>query len=85
MINGLYYDMPNRMNYLFERAPKNVRKIRYANADYKPSSDDIGWERLSASPGTYQFVTSFQNILDYPQTWLQELFIKLAQKNTALF
>ena len=81
MTKGMYYSMPNRMNYIFERLPKNVRRVKYANAFYMQRKEDGRWTKLVQQAADYQYASSHENIMDFSESKLQDMFIKLAEKD----
>lgn len=85
MVKGMYYNMPGRMNYIFDRLPNNIRRIKYANAFYMQSKEDGRWTKLAPTPVDYQYVSSYNNIMDTSDSELHELFKNLAEKDTKFF
>lgn len=85
MTKGMYYSMPCRMNYIFERLPRNARRVKYANAFYMQRKEDNRWTKLVLKSPDYQYASSLENIMDYSESKLHDMFIKLAEKDTVFF
>ncbi len=85
MTKGMYYDMPCRMNAIFTRDSRNIRRIQYANAFYKPIAEDENlWLKMVPEAGEYQYASS-ANKMVFKDNELQEFFSELAKKDVSLF
>ena len=85
MTEGMYYDTLSRITVNFERKPRNIRRITYANASYMPTSvsDDV-WIKIVPNKVDYQYTTSL-NKLEFKDTELEKLFSELAKLNVTFF
>ena len=85
MTKGMYYDMPGRMNAIFTRDARNVRRIQYANAFYKPVAENENlWLKMVPEVGEYQYASS-ANKMEFRDNEIQEYFSELAKKNVSVF
>lgn len=85
MTKGMYYDMPGRMNAIFTRDARNVRRIQYANAFYKPITEDENlWLKMVPDACDYQYASSANSMI-FRANELQSYFSELAKKDVSLF
>ena len=79
------YRQPSSLNINFSRSDRNLRRIRFANASYMPSTEyENVWNRIKDRGYEYQYFSSADSMV-FDKTDLQVFLMELAKRDTSFF